>query len=80
MTSIVIGCTYRGRREIRMAIQEVESVPGEECEVCGREVCECPPPLGECDECRVPIYEGDRWAVDSEGGRWCLKCWPGGEA
>ena len=51
-----------------------------ECEVCGRVACECPRPLGECCSCRVPIFEADAWMVDSEGGHYCLKCWPGGEA
>jgi hypothetical protein len=71
-----------------MANLEVMSGTGEktqvhpmaECEVCGRVACECPRPLGECCECRVPIHEQDAWMVDSEGGHYCLKCWPGGEA
>jgi hypothetical protein len=50
------------------------------CPACGRVECECPRPLGECCECRVPIFEADAWMVDSDGGHYCLKCWPGGEA
>jgi hypothetical protein len=54
--------------------------PPNSCEVCGREACECPRPLGECCSCRVPIFEQDGWMVDSDGGHYCQKCWPGGEA
>jgi len=59
---------------------ESESKHRAECEVCGRKVCECPHPLGECVECCTPIFAGDPWMVDSEGGHWCARCWPGGEA
>jgi hypothetical protein len=65
---------------INRAWEKTQVHPMAECEVCGREICECPRPLGECCECRVPIFEADSWMVDSEGGHYCQKCWPGGEA
>jgi hypothetical protein len=59
---------------------ESESEYRAECEVCGREVCDCPRPIAECCVCRVEIYDGDRWLTDAEGDAWCPKCLPGGEA
>jgi hypothetical protein len=63
-----VRCGYSHLTEVEM-----------ECEVCGREACECPRPLGECCSCRVPIFEADAWMVDSEGGHFCARCWPGGD-
>jgi hypothetical protein len=62
-----------------MATQMVRSVPLAECEVCGREICECPRPLGECSECHAHLWESDPWGVDLDGVYWCQKCWPGAD-
>ena len=58
---------------------ESESKHRAECEVCGRKVCECPRPLGECVWCKTPIFDEKDAITDSEFDHWCLKCWPGCE-
>jgi len=54
---------------------ESESKCLAECEVCGREVCECPRPLGECCICKTPIFNEDNALTDLEGEHYCLSCW-----
>ena len=58
-----------------MATQEVKSVEAE-CEVCGREPCECPRPLGECCICKTPIFDEKDALTDPEGDHWCRACGP----
>jgi hypothetical protein len=70
MKTDMVGCGFGHLTEVQPM----------ECEVCGREVCECPHPLGECAECSGLVFDGDPWMVDSEGSQWCMRCWPGGEA
>ena len=41
MKTDMVGCGFGHLTEVQPM----------ECEVCGREVCECPHPLGECAEC-----------------------------
>ena len=61
---------------LRPMVPEKEpSHPGDACPACGLAECECPLPFGQCCECRAPIFEGDRYAVDIEGDRWCVSCW-----
>ena len=62
---------------------ESESEHRAECEVCGREVCECPRELGACCICRRLIFNEADAVTDAEGEHWCHDCyagWPGGEA